>query len=265
MAKKKRDYAARIYANMNWFSVAEQPSDAKHLPSAFAQAHKLWKKDAEKNLGKIVNLLQPFLRANLVLENLANYQSLFDTASANEQHEIQSENVTLVGVDFSDGPIPKCKAETIFEVGLSKNPKRLDLDQWQDENSYLYDAVSFSWDVPRTAETEGMDFTFGDNSGVEAFIIDETARLPEKEIDENSEVRDDCATVNIAGMSAAEREELLGFLKEHWSEEVANMAEIESMPKGDWNLTVRGGMHVLLSRAIEGMLGSKVSVTIIAD
>lgn len=202
-------------------------------------------KNSEQNLNEIIGLLQPFLRASLVLENVPNWNSLLDQTCANELQEIYSDKVTLVGVDFSESPIPNCKAEALFKVTLLKNPKGFDLEAWQDEHlSYLHDAVSFSWELPKTPATDGLDLTFGDNSGVECFIVDEETRTTEKGADfsEKGESPADCAWITIVGMSDLERGELFDFLKENWAEDVANMAEIESNLTGDWKLAVRGGL-----------------------
>ena len=86
--KKSGGYKTTIYANMDWFSAADQPPSMKDLPTEFSKAQKLWKKDGEENLQKIIALLQPYLRASLVLDNISNWDQLFDAAQIDDSHEI---------------------------------------------------------------------------------------------------------------------------------------------------------------------------------
>ena len=70
------------------------------LPVEFIKVQTLWKKGRERNIKKILGLLQPFLRASLVLENVSNWKNLIDKACVDEWEEITAEYVSLVGVDF---------------------------------------------------------------------------------------------------------------------------------------------------------------------
>ena len=156
---------------MKWFSVAEQPKSFLDLPVAFATAQALWTNDREGNIKKISGLLQPFLKASLVLDNISNWKDLIDEACVDEWQEIAAESVSLVGVDFFDSPVPRCKAEAIFSVTLIKNLESKIFKRWQDENSYLYDALVFSWDIPKTGALEDLDLTSGTHLGAECFVV----------------------------------------------------------------------------------------------
>jgi hypothetical protein len=74
MVKK---FEAKFYATMNWFEVTEQPLSLEDLPSEFAKAKVLWESNKSTNNKKIILLLEPYLKAALVLDNVTNWETLF--------------------------------------------------------------------------------------------------------------------------------------------------------------------------------------------
>jgi hypothetical protein len=163
--------SAKFYANMKWFDVAEQPSGFGDLPSNFSEAHKLWAQSKQDNIEEVLKLLSPYVRARLVLSNIMEWENLFDEGLTPNDGIVESESVNVVGIDFTNNPIPVCKAEAFFRLDLRTEMGNIELNDWQEENSCLADAVVFYWDIPRTESTEDLDFTFGDNQGVEFMRI----------------------------------------------------------------------------------------------
>ncbi len=157
----------RFYGNMKWFSVAEQPQDFDQLPPEFLQAKQLWDKDADGNLDEIIELLSPYVGARFIASNISGWEELFADFDGSGLCEIESSELRVVGIDFSEDPIPICKAEASFNVPVTRAFEATDLDEWQEDNGRFTDAVIFYWNVPRGDETEDLDFTCGDNQGVE--------------------------------------------------------------------------------------------------
>jgi hypothetical protein len=162
----------RFYGNMKWFSVAEQPQSFDQLPPEFLQAKKLWHKDAEGNIDKVIELLSPYVGARFIASNISGWEELFADFDGSGLCEIESSEVRVVGIAFSEGPIPMCKAEASFNVPVTRAFEAIDLDEWQEDNGRFTDAVIFYWNAPRGDETEDLDFTCGDNQGVECNALD---------------------------------------------------------------------------------------------
>ena len=219
-AKTKKSFNVEFYANMNWFDVAEQPAKPQDLPDAFIQAKKLSKSKSSKNQEAILALLSPYVRARFLPENLANSGSLF---SAENGAEVEATEVRLVAVDFSSSPIPKCKAEAHFHLRLLVDPKKCDFDAWQEENSSFYDAVAFYWEIERNAQTEDLDFTFGDHQGVECIATTH----PQAPTADAHPAPSALSQLNFVGLSAANRKKLIDFLANSWSDEVKNLKALQ--------------------------------------
>jgi len=157
---------------MKWFSPADQPDDIKQLPPEFLEAKNLWDKDAEGNLDKMIHLLAPYVGARFIASNISGWEELFaDTAEG--FGETEASEIRIVGIDFSESPIPTCKAEAEFDIPVTGAFAATSSDEWQDENGPFTDAVIFYWNLPRDDETEELDFTCGDNQGVECCVIND--------------------------------------------------------------------------------------------
>lgn|GEM_PF-948675 len=152
--------------------MAEQPGDFKDLPEEFQKAYSLWRKNQKKNMGEIIKLLTPYVGAAFVAPALNDWEELFTGPRNEEVPEYPAVKIHVVGIDFKAKPIPKCRAEAWFEVSVVTDFDNIDLDAWQEEHgARLYDGVCFSWEIPRNAATEDLDFTYGDHLGVEAMVV----------------------------------------------------------------------------------------------
>jgi hypothetical protein len=66
-----------------------------------------------------------------------------------------------------------CKAEAWFEVPVSELFATTDLEERQnDTGEYLYQAISFGWEIPSEDDDESSTFTYGNHQGVEAVYMD---------------------------------------------------------------------------------------------
>lgn len=157
---------------MDWFEPADQPENIEDLPTEFAEAKTLWEKDAEGNQEKIIQLLTPFVGARFMPSNIPNWEELFVDADGEEMIELPATSVNVIGIDFESSPIPICKAEAYFEAQVTDEFAATDLEEWQDNNERFTDGVAFYWDLPQDGELEDLDFTFGDNQGVECAALD---------------------------------------------------------------------------------------------
>jgi hypothetical protein len=159
---------------MDWFRVAEQPTNSSPLPAEVEQARSLWEADAKENSEKILELMSPFIGGRFVADNLAGWE---DYLRQDTFGEFEASTVRMAGVDFTSAPIPLCKAEGWFDLPLKEGVSRSDFEHWLNENheGELYGAICFYWnfDAP---ELEHLDLTFGDHQGAEGVILEDTDR-----------------------------------------------------------------------------------------
>ena len=160
----------KIYANMDWFRVAEQPEDSGLLPDIFTEMAQLWESDSEQNVEKIIKELSPFVGGRFVADNLDGWEEFFNEESYGE---FEAAKINVVGIDFSEKPIPMCKVEAWFDVPLKEGILKNDVIKWNEENldNHLTDAVIFFWDLDEIEELEELDLTVGDHNGCEAEIV----------------------------------------------------------------------------------------------
>ena len=87
--------------------------------------------------------------------------------------EFEAAKINVVGIDFSEKPIPMCKVEAWFDVPLKEGILKNDVIKWNEENldNHLTDAVIFFWDLDEIEELEELDLTVGDHNGCEAEIV----------------------------------------------------------------------------------------------
>lgn len=173
MARKFRAVIQQVhlYANMTWFSVAEQPTNFDLFPENFRKAADLLSANQEQNFALAATQLSPFLGASFVSENIPGLNRFF----VEPQHgEFQAYKTKIAGLDFSESPIPLCKAEGYFSIPLSPG---VDLDSlYEHLDSYDYnvltDAVCFFWSIEEFG-IENYDLTFASHSGCECWILEE--------------------------------------------------------------------------------------------
>ena len=156
----------RCYGNMDWFRVAEQPPSFEALPVAFLEAKKLWSSSGEKQIGKVCELLSPFVGARFVAPNLDGWEEFLVQESFGE---FEANRINVAGIDFSSEPIPLCKAEAWFDLPLKPGVDKSAFEMWA-QNADLYSAVVFYWALD-AEELQELDLTVGDHSGAEASIV----------------------------------------------------------------------------------------------
>lgn len=176
----------RFYANMKWFSVAEQPDSIGQLPHEFQQAKNLWDTYGESSQKTLIKLLSPFVGARFIANNINGWEELFADPDSSDFVEIEASEVRVVGIDFSESPIPICKAEAEFDIPVTESYATTNLEDWMNDNGYLTDAIIFYWNLPNNDETEDLDLTCGDNQGVECLPIEKRPESKSIQIEEIS-------------------------------------------------------------------------------
>ena len=163
---------AKFYGNMEWFDIDDDTDDLM-LPPAFDQAKKLWEADSKKNQDQIIDLLKPYVRAWFVPDGISGSEELFQEP---ENFELWGKHspatkIKVVGIDFSTNPFPQCKAEAWFEVPVTKEFSKINLEDWQEERGeYLYQAISFGWEIP-SEDGDSSTFTWANHQGAEALLV----------------------------------------------------------------------------------------------
>ena len=151
--------------NVKWGIPAEQPI-LEQLPTTFSEAQTLWSQDSKGNYEKIVPLIEPYLSASFILSEIPAYEELFKT----EDDLIEAEIVRIVGVDFDvSSPIPSIKAEAEVELNKIESFSNIDLEKWQEENSSLYDGISFCWSFD-DIDPDDFDTCIYEHEGQEIII-----------------------------------------------------------------------------------------------
>lgn len=165
-----QDEFVTVYGNMAWFRVAEQPRYSETMPQEIMQAKALWDEDSEGNSEKIIQLVEPFVGGLFVADNLRGWR---DFLSEETFGEFEARRLRVVGVDFSQSPIPLCKVEGWFDLPLKGGVSRSDFECWLEENfpGELFSAISFYWEIDAPS-LEDLDLTVGDHMGAEALVVD---------------------------------------------------------------------------------------------
>ena len=213
-------YPQRFYIAIDWCSVEEQPKTSSRLPTDFKNAQALWRLDQDRNADQVAALLQPYLGALFLVRELANWQSLFASYGSGKIQEIRANSVRLIGVDFQEGPIPRCRAEAEITVDLRVNPAEVDFYEWQNNNSRFYDAVSFFWSTNKSGNKK-IDYPIGDHLGLECVPIVDAETARGEEAPNSTPV----SGVRLYCPAGEPRDGLLKFL-EAWSEDITNISAI---------------------------------------
>lgn len=160
-----------VYGNMKWFRVAEQPPESDFLPFEMARARAQWEAEPQGNLEEVIKLVSPFVGGRFVADNLAGWRDLLTEDTFGE---FEASRLRVVGVDFSNTPIPLCKVEGWFDLPLKDGVSQSDVDRWIDENhnGELFSALSFYWDFDNP-KLDDLDLTVADHMGAEAVVIND--------------------------------------------------------------------------------------------
>ena len=182
MALRKKQHAVKspvprtavFYGSMKWFDV-EIEDLPRSMPRAFTDARKLYAAGRERNINRVIGLLQPFAHALFLPYTLPDWEQHFADVTGDGMPEIEAAWVRLCGVDFEngpEGPFPLAKMEAQFSVPVTESFDSKAFGRWQEENDVpLYDAVSFLWRIP-SSNTKGKDrlFAWQNNQGTECLL-----------------------------------------------------------------------------------------------
>ncbi len=162
----------KLYANMDWWEVAEQPANSSKIADFLTECRSLWD-NGGASAQVAIQRMEYHLRAKFLLQNNANFEEIFEVNSGNDPIEIDAFRLDLTDVDFSVSPIPLVKTEAYFSVQVKDGFGLIDLQEWQLINGFLYDAVSFLWDFRSIdAKALDLDLSFGNNSGAECICLE---------------------------------------------------------------------------------------------
>lgn len=153
---------------MDWWDVAEQPTNYRKTINFLLDCKKGWDCGSEKSIDSIKNL-EKHIKAIFIVENIRNWREMFDEASLDGVLEIEAIKVKLLDIDFSAGPLPLCKSGAYFILPITNKFRKVDLSQWQEANDQFHDAISFYWDFSDIEEID-IDLSFGSHSGVECAL-----------------------------------------------------------------------------------------------
>lgn len=160
-----------IYACLKWVDPVDQPSKIDDLPPDFTVAKDLWAQSGEANGRKVFQLLQQYLGAVFLPECVDKNGEVFLRPVTGEELQVPAYDIKLTGVDFTHGVIPRIKMEARFRVPLRGGYQTAAKAVVNWLKRPLSDAVSGFWVVPRTSATEELDFSMGDNQGVECIAV----------------------------------------------------------------------------------------------
>ena len=162
---------ANFEAAIKW-GYCNDDVDTKLLPAAFNEAKKLWATKHQDNLEKAFELISPFI-ACVFLEGNADGEltELF----AQNIDEIEANSVVVYGLDFSESNLPKVKASARFlHVSTNGVLDKDRLEEWQEENSFLDNCVSFEWRIDGL--DDDLDLRSWNHSGLSLLLVEDEQR-----------------------------------------------------------------------------------------
>ena len=101
-----------MHGNMEWWDVGEQPDSFQDLPAKFKEAFDLWSANGEKNIDRIISLLENFFDWFFVAENISDFEDFFEFDSF---PEVESYELKLVGVSFENATPYQRSKQKLFQ------------------------------------------------------------------------------------------------------------------------------------------------------
>jgi hypothetical protein len=169
-----------LYGRMDWFDLGEEPDHFADLPPCFSTAYELWIGDADSNLEKVIALLEPYVVAYFVSENIRGSEGLFGHVSGSGARpvKIKAKYIKLLGVDFAVNPLPLATAEALFDIPVTSAFERIkDLEKWQQKNDMFECGLMFGWDIPLLSQGRQLDLMCGCHEGVQCVLTHDAQKL----------------------------------------------------------------------------------------
>jgi len=152
-----------IYANIDWFSTVDDVEEIADLPIIF---EKLSISSNPSN--EDLFTANKYLKCRFVSDNFFDWDEYIDDST---EGEFDSEETTLVGLDFANGNIPSARAEGVLRVKLKDGVSIRDFEAWLDDSgSLLSDGIIFYWDFSSIEKLDDLDFSQEEHQGIEAII-----------------------------------------------------------------------------------------------
>ncbi len=114
------------------------------FPKQFHTSLDLWRAAPSKKTGKkILEFLEPFLKANFCPENFDNPEEILE-----RPNETDALEVMLSGFEYDDEILPAINATAIFDIKFKKGVGDKEIESWCEENDEDFAfAVNFFWEI----------------------------------------------------------------------------------------------------------------------
>ncbi len=130
---------------------ADSDFEIDELPIDFTQAKILW---ANKD-PKCFDLLHNYIKCYFIKDNISgDVDELFSISEDDEM--IEANELIITNVDFTDSNLPTFSATAHFDFKVKKGVTKEVIDEWEDENDMLDNAISFEWVIADLGEEEGL-------------------------------------------------------------------------------------------------------------
>jgi hypothetical protein len=146
----------KFVAEIEW-GYSNDDIDDDRLHPDLKEAKRLWKKKDKAAFPLIAKHIRCVFLPDSVSGDIAEILEVDD--------EIVSREISLTGADFSDGNLPKVKATAEFMIPVVEGVGQDEVDEWQDSNDMLDNAISFEWDFPELDE-EDLDLASWNHEGL---------------------------------------------------------------------------------------------------
>jgi hypothetical protein len=165
----KIENTCKVKALVEFFSVAEQPEDEGSLPNGILEAKTIWDASGPSSSDRIIALVKPYVACSFVADNMDDWRRLIRDEN---NGEFEADELRVVDIDFSDGPLPLVSLECIFSlpleapVGVEDIIAELEYDIWG-----LGGCIIPRWEFPESMGLEDLDLTLGEHNGIEVAVI----------------------------------------------------------------------------------------------
>jgi hypothetical protein len=86
--------------------------------------------------------------------------------------EFEADEIRVVDIDFSDGPLPLVSLECIFSLPLEASVGVEDIIAELEDDSWEWGGCIIPrWEFPESMGLEDLDLTLGEHHGVEVAVI----------------------------------------------------------------------------------------------
>jgi len=159
----------KVKALIELFSVAEQPEDEGLLPNGILEAKTIWDASGSPSSGRIIALVKPYVACSFVADNMDDWRRLIRDEN---NGEFEADEIRVVDIDFSDGPLPLVSLECIFSLPLEASVTVEDIMAELEDDSWTWSGCIIPrWEFSESMGLEDLDLNLGEQNGVEVAAI----------------------------------------------------------------------------------------------